>query len=161
MSADGPGLQLRAAAAAVALTTAANTVPLHTTPNPVPASLQLYDKRKVAALEVEQLVKQLSAAGNVQRISAVIAALVSQYATSSQVCWFRSGPCLQALACCLLCTSCTALHCKHLLKDSGQLLHVPCRSPTRARAACCVWQQPPWRWPLPAPVAPGRPTSCR
>ncbi len=47
--------------------------------------LQLYDKRKVAALEVEQLVKQLSAAGNVHRISAVIDALVNQYATSSQV----------------------------------------------------------------------------
>jgi hypothetical protein len=45
--------------------------------------LQLYEKRKLAALEVEQVVKQLAGAGRTERIDEVISALTS-YATSSQ-----------------------------------------------------------------------------
>lgn len=60
---------------------AAAAKPAPPPPNPAP---QLYEKRKLAALEVEQLVKQLSASGNTERISAVIDALVNTYATSSQ-----------------------------------------------------------------------------
>jgi vacuole morphology and inheritance protein 14 len=47
--------------------------------------VQLYEKRKLAALEVEQLVKQLATQGNTRRIEEVIDLLVSAYATSSQV----------------------------------------------------------------------------
>lgn len=51
------------------------------------ACLQLYEKRKLAALEVEQLVKRLSAGGNTERIAQIIDCLVNVYATSSQVGW--------------------------------------------------------------------------
>ena len=45
---------------------------------------KLYEKRKVAALEVEQIVKRLSAAGDHQRISQIIDKLTAEYAFSPQ-----------------------------------------------------------------------------
>ncbi|PRW60313.1 VAC14-like protein isoform X1 [Chlorella sorokiniana] len=75
------GRRSRAGKVLCAAMAAATVLPLSVTRH---IADKLYDKRKLAALEVEQLVKQLSASGNVQRISAVIDALVSQYATSSQ-----------------------------------------------------------------------------
>lgn len=44
---------------------------------------KLYEKRKLAALEVEQLVKQLATAGKADAVSSVIDTLVGSYATSS------------------------------------------------------------------------------
>ena len=55
------------------------------TGSPHTPPVQLYEKRKLAALEVEQLVKQLATQGNTRRIEEVIDLLVSAYATSSQV----------------------------------------------------------------------------
>lgn len=45
---------------------------------------KLYEKRKVAALEVEQIVKRLAAAGDTAKISAIIDKLISEYAFSPQ-----------------------------------------------------------------------------
>eukprot|EP00775_Hariotina_reticulata_P005343 gene5343-5580_t len=45
---------------------------------------KLYEKRKVAALEVEQIVKRLAAAGDTQKISAIIEKLIAEYAFSPQ-----------------------------------------------------------------------------
>ena len=52
--------------------------------SPLPCPVQLYEKRKLAALEVEQLVKQLATQGSTRRIEETIDLLVA-YATSSQV----------------------------------------------------------------------------
>ncbi|KAL4855248.1 hypothetical protein ACK3TF_004229 [Chlorella vulgaris] len=60
---------------------------------------RLYEKRKLAALEVEQVVKQLAAAGRADRIDAVIGSLTS-YATSSQANARKGG---------LLCLAATAV----------------------------------------------------
>lgn len=45
---------------------------------------KLYEKRKVAALEVEQIVKRLATAGDTAKISAIIDKLISEYAFSPQ-----------------------------------------------------------------------------
>lgn len=45
---------------------------------------KLYEKRKVAALEVEQIVKRLAAAAETGKISAIIDKLISEYAFSPQ-----------------------------------------------------------------------------
>jgi vacuole morphology and inheritance protein 14 len=45
---------------------------------------KLYEKRKVAALEVEQIVKRLAAAGDQARIRAIIEKLIAEYAFSPQ-----------------------------------------------------------------------------
>ena len=95
--------------------------------------MQLYEKRKLAALEVEQLVKQLAAGGNVQRISDVIDTLVNTFATSSLVgaaskarvlgSWvlpgMRDSP-------------------RHNPARSTPPWLVPACSPMRARAGCCA-----------------------
>ncbi len=46
---------------------------------------KLYDKRKVAALEVEQLIKKLAAQGDTRRIGAIIDKLVHDFAFAAQV----------------------------------------------------------------------------
>ncbi len=45
---------------------------------------KLYEKRKVAALEVEQLVKRLASSGDSARVSAIIDKLIGEYAFSPQ-----------------------------------------------------------------------------
>ena len=45
---------------------------------------KLYEKRKVAALEVEQIVKRLAAAGDQNRIRLIIDKLIAEYAFSPQ-----------------------------------------------------------------------------
>lgn len=45
---------------------------------------KLYEKRKVAALEVEQIVKRLATGGDAGRISAIIDKLIAEYAFSAQ-----------------------------------------------------------------------------
>jgi vacuole morphology and inheritance protein 14 len=45
---------------------------------------KLYEKRKVAALEVEQIVKRLAAANDHHRIRLIIDKLISEYAFSAQ-----------------------------------------------------------------------------
>ncbi|KAG1654361.1 hypothetical protein FOA52_011295 [Chlamydomonas sp. UWO 241] len=46
---------------------------------------KLYEKRKIAALEVEQVVKRLSAQGDEARIKLIVARLISEFAFSQQV----------------------------------------------------------------------------
>jgi vacuole morphology and inheritance protein 14 len=45
---------------------------------------KLYEKRKVAALEVEQIVKRLAAVGDTAKISAILDKLIAEYAFSAQ-----------------------------------------------------------------------------
>jgi vacuole morphology and inheritance protein 14 len=45
---------------------------------------KLYEKRKVAALEVEQIVKRLATAGDQNRIRLIIDKLIAEYAFSPQ-----------------------------------------------------------------------------
>jgi len=45
---------------------------------------KLYEKRKMAALEVEQIVKRLAAAGDTAKISSIIDKLISEFAFSPQ-----------------------------------------------------------------------------
>lgn len=59
---------------------------------------KLYEKRKMAALEVEQIVKRLAGAGDTAKISAIIDKLIAEFAFSPQanhrkVCvWGGGGP---------------------------------------------------------------------
>eukprot|EP00879_Flechtneria_rotunda_P011564 GHRR01012079.1.p1 GENE.GHRR01012079.1~~GHRR01012079.1.p1 ORF type:complete len:108 (+),score=27.15 GHRR01012079.1:424-747(+) len=70
---------------------------------------KLYEKRKVAALEVEQIVKRLAATGDTTKISAIIDKLISEYAFSPQanhrkVCTAFIEPWVSALVvACLVC----------------------------------------------------------
>ena len=61
---------------------------------------KLYEKRKCAALEVEQLVKNLAAAGNTRRVGQIIDRLVQDYAFSPQANHRKGG---------LLCLAATAV----------------------------------------------------
>jgi hypothetical protein len=45
---------------------------------------KLYEKRKMAALEVEQIVKRLAAAGDTAKISSIIDKLIAEFAFSPQ-----------------------------------------------------------------------------
>jgi hypothetical protein len=45
---------------------------------------KLYEKRKMAALEVEQIVKRLAAAGDTTKISSIIDKLIAEFAFSPQ-----------------------------------------------------------------------------
>jgi vacuole morphology and inheritance protein 14 len=45
---------------------------------------KLYEKRKMAALEVEQIVKRLAGAGDTSKISAIIDKLIAEFAFSPQ-----------------------------------------------------------------------------
>ena len=45
---------------------------------------KLYEKRKMAALEVEQIVKRLAASGETAKISSIIDKLISEFAFSPQ-----------------------------------------------------------------------------
>jgi hypothetical protein len=45
---------------------------------------KLYEKRKVAALEVEQIVKRLAAVSDTAKISAILDKLIAEYAFSAQ-----------------------------------------------------------------------------
>lgn len=45
---------------------------------------KLYEKRKMAALEVEQIVKRLATAGDTAKISSIIDKLISEFAFSPQ-----------------------------------------------------------------------------
>lgn len=136
-----------------------------------PAS-QLYEKRKLAALEVEQVVKQLAAAGRADRIDAVIGSLTS-YATSSQVRGKHTVAVLRAcgslctmshehqsrmraciIACAMCCPKCTPTQC-----TPPHPLHVR-RRPMHAKEACCAWQPQRWHWPGALPGRCGLPTCC-
>ena len=61
---------------------------------------KLYDKRKIAALEVEQLVKRLAQAGHTEAITALVDLITTNYSTSSQVNARKGG---------LLCLAATAV----------------------------------------------------
>lgn len=61
---------------------------------------KLYDKRKIAALEVEQLVKRLAGQGNTEAITDLVDLLNASYSTSSQVNARKGG---------LLCLAATAV----------------------------------------------------
>lgn len=50
----------------------------------LPSRDKLYEKRKIAALEVEQIVKRLAAVNDQQRIRLIIDKLISEYAFSPQ-----------------------------------------------------------------------------
>lgn len=45
---------------------------------------KLYEKRKMAALEVEQIVKRLATAGDTSKISSIIDKLIAEFAFSPQ-----------------------------------------------------------------------------
>ncbi len=73
--------------------------------DPLPAAVQrnigdkLYEKRKSAALEVEQLVKALAVGNQTARINAIIDRLVNDYASSPQANCRKGGLlCLAAAA---------------------------------------------------------------
>ena len=61
---------------------------------------KLYEKRKCAALEVEQLVKSLAAAGNTKRVGQIIDKLIEDFAFSPQANYRKGG---------LLCLAATAV----------------------------------------------------
>ena len=61
---------------------------------------KLYEKRKCAALEVEQLVKSLTAAGNTKRVGQIINKLIEDFAFSPQANYRKGG---------LLCLAATAV----------------------------------------------------
>lgn len=61
---------------------------------------KLYEKRKTAALEVEQLVKTLAVAGNTKRVGLIIDRLVQDFAFSPQANYRKGG---------LLCLAATAV----------------------------------------------------
>ena len=61
---------------------------------------KLYEKRKGAALEVEQIVKNLAAAGNTRRVGQIIDRLVQDFAFSPQANYRKGG---------LLCLAATAV----------------------------------------------------
>ncbi|KAK9810224.1 hypothetical protein WJX72_006988 [[Myrmecia] bisecta] len=61
---------------------------------------KLYEKRKTAALEVEQVVKLLASQGNTKRVGAIIDKLVEDFAFSSQANYRKGG---------LLCLAATAV----------------------------------------------------
>lgn len=61
---------------------------------------KLYEKRKGAALEVEQIVKNLAASGNTRRVGQIIDRLVQDFAFSPQANYRKGG---------LLCLAATAV----------------------------------------------------
>ena len=61
---------------------------------------KLYEKRKCAALEVEQLVKSLAATGNTKRVGQIINKLIEDFAFSPQANYRKGG---------LLCLAATAV----------------------------------------------------
>ena len=71
-------------------------------PNSVVRSIgdKLYEKRKCAALEVEQLVKSLAATGNTKRVGQIIDKLIADFAFSPQANYRKGG---------LLCLAATAV----------------------------------------------------
>lgn len=71
-------------------------------PNSVVRSIgdKLYEKRKCAALEVEQLVKSLAASGNIKRVGQIIDKLIADFAFSPQANYRKGG---------LLCLAATAV----------------------------------------------------
>lgn len=68
---------------------------------------KLYEKRKVAALEVEQIVKRLAAAGDTAKISAIIDKLIAEYAFSAQANHRKVGSIVSARTGCPLQCDCT------------------------------------------------------
>ncbi len=52
---------------------------------------KLYEKRKCAALEVEQLVKSLAPAGNTKRVGQIIDKLIEDFAFSPQANYRKGG----------------------------------------------------------------------
>ena len=92
---------------------------------------KLYEKRKVAALEVEQIVKRLAAAGDHARIRLIIDKLIAEYSFSPQANYRK--------VCVILLLLCVSRSCT-LLQHAGDRS----RSPWRALAP-----SPPWR---PRPV---------
>ena len=82
---------------------------------------KLYEKRKVAALEVEQIVKRLAAAGDHARIRLIIDKLIAEYSFSPQANYRK--------VCVILLLLCVSRSCT-LLQHAGDRS----RSPWRALA---------------------------
>lgn len=124
--------------------------------NALPLSVQkniadkLYDKRKLAALEIEQLVKSLAQKGEADRITELIDAL-NQFALSSQVGLLADTPAAPPShppICCYTVVQSPQLRPVHLSSPCPPLSLAP-HSPMLAKAGCWVWQLPRWGWLLP------------
>ncbi len=143
-------------------------------------NVQLYEKRKLAALEVEQLVKQLATAGKGAAVVDVIDTLVTNFATSSAVGTpFATGmlspvhsmalehpprrpssaiePCATWYLPCFLGLCGPEQPAAQLARPSPP--SACSRMPVRA--ACCAWLPRRWRWRDARPARHARQTCCR
>jgi hypothetical protein len=124
----------------------------HDTHNPPTTPNQQKLQRKVAALEVEQAIKRLAAAGDHRRARAAIDRLIAEYAFSAQANHRKVLFVMVVMVdCCGLCAagSCEDFEAAGAFREESPKTHPHCPAPSpcqtkRNRARCCAWPPPRW-----------------